>query len=82
MDAALFMKCFELNVLTSLNAIQAIMPRAAADAMVFSNSSAAGRIAPIPGISHYAASMEAGIKMVEYFAGECPDVHFVQFQPG
>jgi NAD(P)-dependent dehydrogenase (short-subunit alcohol dehydrogenase family) len=82
MDAALFMKGFEVNVLTCLNAIQAFLPLAAADAMVFSISSGTGHIAPIPGVSHYAASKAAGIKMVEYFAVECPDVHFVQIQPG
>lgn len=82
MDATLFMKGFDVKVLTCLNAIQAFMPVAAPDAMVFNISSAAGHIAPIPGMSHYAASKAAGIKMVEYFSVENPDVYFAQIQPG
>lgn len=82
MDAALFMKGFEVNVLTCLNAIQAFIPLAASNAVVFSISSGIGHIAPMPGMSSYAASKSAGTKMVDHFAAENPDLHFVNIQPG
>jgi NAD(P)-dependent dehydrogenase (short-subunit alcohol dehydrogenase family) len=82
MHAASFMKGFEINVLTCLNAVQAFIPVAASNAMVFSISSGIGHIAPMPGMSSYAASKSAGIKMIDYFAAENPDLHFVHIQPG
>ena len=82
MHAVSFMKGFEINVLTCLNAVQAFIPVAASNAMVFSISSGIGHIAPMPGMSSYAASKSAGIKMIDYFAAENPDLHFVHIQPG
>lgn len=81
-SAASFMKGFETNVMTSLNAVQAFIPVATSDARVFNISSGIGHFAPMPGMSSYAASKAAGIKMIDYFAAENPDLHFVHVQPG
>ena len=82
MHAASFMKGFEINVLPCLHAIQAFIPVATSDAMIFNISSGIGHFAPMPGMSSYAASKAAGIKMIDYLAAENPDLHFVDIQPG
>lgn len=81
-NAATFMKAFEMNVLTSLNAIQAFMPLAGADPILLNISAGLTHTQPMPGMSAYAASKTAQLKMVEYFAAENPELHVVNIHPG
>lgn len=81
-DAAVFMRAFEMNVLTSLNAIQAFIPLAGADPILINISSNLAHISPLPRMPAYAASKTAQLKMVEHFAVENPELHVVSVQPG
>ncbi|KAM0445301.1 hypothetical protein ACHAO4_009802 [Trichoderma viride] len=81
-DAATFMRAFEMNVMTSLNAIQAFLPVAGTDPILLNISSNLAHIAPMHGMPAYAASKGAQLKMVEYFAAENPELHVVSIQPG
>jgi NAD(P)-dependent dehydrogenase (short-subunit alcohol dehydrogenase family) len=81
-DAATFMQAFEMNVLTSLNAIQAFIPVAGADPILLNVSTNLAHIQPMPSMPAYAASKAAQLKMVEHFAVENPDLHVVSLQPG
>ncbi|KAL7969053.1 NAD(P)-binding protein [Trichoderma sp. SZMC 28014] len=81
-DAATFMRAFEMNVLTSLNAIQAFLPVAGADPILLNVSTNLAHIRPIPSMPAYAASKAAQLKMVEHFATENPELHVVSIQPG
>lgn len=77
-----FMRAFELNVLTSLNAIQAFIPLAGADPILLNISTNLAHIQPMPSMPAYAASKAAQLKMVEHFAVENPELHVVSLQPG
>ncbi|RFU75827.1 oxidoreductase, short chain dehydrogenase reductase family [Trichoderma arundinaceum] len=81
-DAATFMRAFEMNVLTSLNAIQAFIPVAGLNPILLNVSTNLAHIQPMPGMPAYAASKTAQLKMVEHFAVENPELHVVSFQPG
>jgi len=77
-----FRRSFELNVVSTFNAVQGFIPLAAPDAMLFNISSAAAHFAPIPGAFAYAAGKAASLKMLYYVAAENPDLHVVHVQPG
>ncbi|EHK39361.1 uncharacterized protein TrAtP1_007174 [Trichoderma atroviride] len=81
-DAATFMRAFEMNVLTSLNAIQAFLPLAGADPILLNISTNLAHIKPMLGMSAYASSKAGQLKMVEHFAAENPELHVVSIQPG
>lgn len=81
-DASNFMKSFELNVLTALNAVQAFLPRAGPHPIIISVSSCIAHMSPMPNVSGYAVSKAANLKMMNYFAAENPNLHVVNLQPG
>lgn len=83
-DADLLMRGFALNVLSAFNAIQAWVPfvKGKKDAVLLNISSSIAHISPMPGLSAYAASKAANLKMVDYVAAENPDIHVVNIQPG
>lgn len=81
-DAATLMQAFEMNVLTSLNAIQAFMPLAGAEALLLNISASLVHIRPMPGMPAYAASKTAQLKLVEHFSVENPHFQVVHIQPG
>jgi NAD(P)-dependent dehydrogenase (short-subunit alcohol dehydrogenase family) len=81
-DAATFMRAFDMNVLTSLNAIQAFLSVAGSDPILLNVSTNLAHIQPMPTMPAYAASKAAQLKMVEYFATENPELHVVSIQPG
>jgi NAD(P)-dependent dehydrogenase (short-subunit alcohol dehydrogenase family) len=81
-DTATFMRAFNMNVLTSLNAIQAFIPLAGADPILLNISTNLSHIKPLSGMTAYASSKAAQLKMVEHFAAENPELHVVSIQPG
>ncbi|GFP57133.1 short chain dehydrogenase citE [Trichoderma asperellum] len=81
-NATTFMGAFEMNVLTSLNAIQAFIPLAGVDPILLNIGSNLAHVQPMPGMPAYAASKAAQLKMVEHFATENPELHVVSLQPG
>jgi NAD(P)-dependent dehydrogenase (short-subunit alcohol dehydrogenase family) len=81
-DAATFMRAFEMNTLTSLNAIQAFIPFAGTDPILLNISTNLCHISPMSGMAAYAASKTAQLKMVEHFATENQNLHVVSIQPG
>lgn len=81
-DEHTFMEGFDMNVRTAFNAVQAFLPLAATDAILISISSGVAHCAPILGVSAYAASKAANLKMLDYVAAEHPQLHVVNLQPG
>lgn len=81
-DASNFMRSFELNVLTALNAVQAFLPRSTPRPMIISVSSCIAHISPMPNVSGYAVSKAANLKLMDYLAAENPELHLVNLQPG
>jgi len=81
-DERVFMEGFDMNVRTAFNAIQAFLPLATTDAILISISTGIAHFAPMPGMSAYAASKAANLKMVDYVAAENPHLHVVNLQPG
>lgn len=81
-DPALLMQGFELNVLTTLNILQAFVPLAGPEPIVINVSTAIAHFRPVPGSGGYGVSKAANLKMVDYFAWENPQIHVVNLQPG
>ncbi|ORY67279.1 uncharacterized protein BCR38DRAFT_338486 [Pseudomassariella vexata] len=82
-DPTLLMRDFELNVLSTLNALQVFAHRAAPDAVLLNMSTAMAHVSPSPGgVMAYATSKAANLKMVDYFAVENPGIHVVNVHPG
>lgn len=77
-----FMRSFNLNVLTALNAVQAFLVRSGGKPMIINISSCIAHISPMPNVSGYAVSKAANLKLMDYFAAENPNVHIVSVQPG
>lgn len=81
-DAEDYMEGFKMNVVTTLNALQAFHPHAAPGAMVFNISTSLAHISPWRGLSGYCVTKGANLKLVDFFAAENPDIHVVNVQPG
>lgn len=79
-------KSLEINVMGTFNSLQAFRPLAATQgAKLFNTGSGIGHWAPlpeVPGVSAYAASKAAALKILDYFAAENPDIHVVNMMPG
>jgi NAD(P)-dependent dehydrogenase (short-subunit alcohol dehydrogenase family) len=73
----------ETNVKGSFLVSRAFLRHAAKDAYLLNISTAIGHMPALPmGISAYAASKAAAIKLFEYIAVENPGIHVVNVQPG
>ena len=73
----------EVNVKGALLASRAFLRHAAKDAYLLNISTGIGHMpAPPIGVSAYAVSKAAAIKLFEYFAVENPDIHVVNIHPG
>jgi NAD(P)-dependent dehydrogenase (short-subunit alcohol dehydrogenase family) len=73
----------ETNVKGAFLVSRAFLRHAAKDANLLNISSGAGHMPAVPlGISAYAASKAAAIKLFEYVALENPGIHVVSVQPG
>ncbi|RAH47356.1 SDR family NAD(P)-dependent oxidoreductase [Aspergillus brunneoviolaceus CBS 621.78] len=70
------------NIRSALNAVQGFLAVAGPDPVLLNTSSCLGNIAPMPGLSGYAVSKAAVLKMMEYVAAENPHVRVVSAQPG
>ncbi|KAK5557593.1 hypothetical protein LTR46_004621 [Exophiala xenobiotica] len=81
-DAGKFMQGFELNVLTTFNALQAFVPVAGPEPVVINISTAIAHFRPMLGAGGYGVSKAAALKMMDYFAWENPQIHVVNVQPG
>nr|OQO20968.1 hypothetical protein B0A51_10245 [Rachicladosporium sp. CCFEE 5018] len=73
---------FSINVLSTLNTVQAFLPLDLPNATIINITAAAAHIAPLPGASAYAVGKAATLKMMDYFAAENPRFHIVSMQPG
>ena len=81
-DVGKLMQGFELNVLTTFNALQAFVPVAGPEPLVIHISTAIAHFRPISGVSGYGVSKAAALKIMDYFAWENPEIHVVNVQPG
>ncbi|KAM6525911.1 hypothetical protein FSOLCH5_002039 [Fusarium solani] len=83
-DPTKLIRAFELNVLTTLNALHAFKKSASPRAVLINISTAFSHQSPVPGVpvGAYAVSKAAGLKLVDYFGSENPDIHFVHLHPG
>lgn len=72
----------ELIVVGAFNALQALLPLAAADAKIFNISTGIAHMKPIKGLFNYALTKLAAVKMFDYLAAESPGLHVVNIQPG
>ncbi|RAH75085.1 SDR family NAD(P)-dependent oxidoreductase [Aspergillus aculeatinus CBS 121060] len=70
------------NIRSALNAVQGFLAVAGPDPVLLNTSSCLANIAPMPGVSGYAVSKAAVLKMIEYVAAENPYVRVVSAQPG
>lgn len=77
-----YMEGFKMNVVTTLNALQAFHPRAAPGAVVLNISTSLAHISPWPGLSGCCVMKGANLKLVDFFAAENPEIHAVNVQPG
>lgn len=77
-----YMEGFKMNVVTTLNALQAFRPHAAPGAVVLNISTSLAHVSPWPGLSGYCVTKGANLKLVDFFAAENPDIHVVNVQPG
>jgi NAD(P)-dependent dehydrogenase (short-subunit alcohol dehydrogenase family) len=80
-SAEAFIHGIEGNVLT-MNSFQAFLPLAGSDPIILSTSTCLANITSIPGISGYAVSKAACLKMMDYLAVENPHLHVVSVQLG
>lgn len=81
-NASDFMHGFELNVLTTLNVVQAFLKRHGRDSVIINVSSCIAHMRPMPNVSGYAVSKAANLKLMDYFAFENPEIRVFNLQPG
>ncbi|KAH7324256.1 hypothetical protein B0I35DRAFT_423807 [Stachybotrys elegans] len=81
-DGDEFKRGLDMNVMGAFNALQAFLPWAAPNAMVFNISSALAHVKPNLEVVSYAVNKIAIAKMFDYLAAENPDLHVVNIQPG
>lgn len=81
-DSDELMRGFNVNVLSAFNAVQAFLNSATPSPMIINISTCITHMAPMPGVSGYATSKAANLKMMDYFAAENPHLHIVNVQPG
>lgn len=77
-----YMEGFKMNVVTTMNALQAFHPHAAPGAVVLNISTSLAHISPWPGLSGYCVTKAANLKLVDFFAAENPEIQVVNVQPG
>lgn len=77
-----YMEGFKMNVVTTLNALQAFRPHAAPEAVVLNISTSLAHVSPWPRLSGYCVTKGANLKLMDFFAAENPDIHVVNVQPG
>jgi len=77
-----FMRGFDMNVRTVLNATQAFIPLAAPNATLINISTGMVHFAPMPGMSSYTATKAATTKMFDYITAENPSLRVFNVQPG
>ncbi|KAF7194290.1 Short chain dehydrogenase citE [Pseudocercospora fuligena] len=77
-----FMKLFDMNIRSTLNAIHAFVPHASENAVLINVSTGLAHMLPRAGISAHAASKAASLKLVDYIQVENPQLHVVSIQPG
>ena len=82
MDQEVFMKGFDSNVRSALNAVHSFLAHAAKDATLLNISTGIVHMLPLPGMSAYAASKAANAKLIDYIQAENPELHAVNVQPG
>lgn len=76
---------FEVNVVGSLNAVQAFIPLAAPGAKLFNISSCLAHLAPVAPVKDvfaYAITKLASTRMFDFVAAESPQLHVVNVHPG
>ncbi|KAF2430630.1 NAD(P)-binding protein, partial [Tothia fuscella] len=74
---------FNTNVLGALHTVKAFAKHASMKPYIINISTCISHIPPLePGLSAYAASKTAGIKVFEYNAFENPQIHVVNVHPG
>jgi NAD(P)-dependent dehydrogenase (short-subunit alcohol dehydrogenase family) len=76
---------FEVNVIGSLNAVQAFIPLAAPGAKLFNISSCLAHLAPVAPVEDvfaYAVTKLASTRMFDFVAAENPELHVVNVHPG
>ncbi len=73
---------FKINVLGSLNAVQAFLPRATPNAYIINISSGVVHFPAIPGLSGYATSKLAGTKLLDFVQAENPSLTVFNVHPG
>lgn len=76
---------FEVNVIGSLNAVQAFIPLAAPGAKLFNVSSCLAHLAPVAPVEDvfaYAITKLASTRMFDFVAAENPELHVVNVHPG
>ncbi|RSL60507.1 hypothetical protein CEP54_006746 [Fusarium duplospermum] len=81
-DPSELQKGFELNVITTSNALQAFTTNASSGATLINITTALTHMSPMPGVAAYAVSKAASLKLVDYFAAENPNFHVVHVHPG
>lgn len=77
-----YMEGFKMNVVTTLNALQAFRPHAAPEAVVLNISTSLAHVSPWPRPSGYCVTKGANLKLMDFFAAENPEIHVVNVQPG
>lgn len=80
-EAEEYLEGFQMNLVTTLNALQAFHPHAAPAAVVLNISTSLANVSPWPGLSGYCITKGANLKLVDFFAAENPDIHVVNVQP-
>ncbi|KAJ3543184.1 hypothetical protein NM208_g3703 [Fusarium decemcellulare] len=81
-DPVVLQKGFELNVVTTSNALQAFASSASSSAILINLTTALTHMPPMPGVAAYALTKAASLKLVDYFAAENTDFHVVHIHPG
>lgn len=81
-DPDIFMKSFNMNVLTVMNTVQAFIPHATETPFVLHVSTGLVHMPPMANMSAYTVSKLAALKMMDNFASENPWLHIVNIQPG
>lgn len=78
-------RAFEVNVIGSLNAVQAFIPMAASGAKLFNLSSCLAHLAPVAPVEDvfaYSITKLASTRMFDFVAAEKPELHVVNVHPG
>lgn len=75
-------QAFAAGALGPLNTIQAFRPHAGVNPILLSTTTCLIHMAPVAGLAPYSVSKGAGVKLLDHFAAENPELHLVHVQPG